>query len=378
MTSYIWKLFDKAWGFDICFLNFGFASFTRRTYHLSFGCWFRIASRDIQNQANPVATDETKIQYSPLEASNIRLFTLHPGLDVEVISGTIENKSWGYSSGNPYEALSYVWGQTKSPNTIIVNGYTVPITKSLEDALRHLRYPDRPRVLWVDYLCINQEDVLEKNQEVRKMGQIYESADSVVIWLGLETQDSPVGMEILRYFVNEPRPLHCPPWQTNPPSLAYQGLQDVFNRPWFQRMWVVQEIGRSHHTILLCGRDCVEWQSTATSVVRRIARMIKYAEISPQWAESELGKVDMQPLLEMLNYQYMNQFTRCWGECTIAAPDLLDLAHTMRHKQCADPRDKIFGLWGLVEYLFQLETFKLDYNMSIAQVYDELARVSFS
>jgi hypothetical protein len=49
----------------------------------------------------------------------------------------------------------------------------------------------------------------------------------------------------------------------------------------------------------------------------------------------------------------------------------------MRYKQCTDPRDKIFGIWGMVDYLSDLKDFKLDYSMTVTQVYEEVARVSF-
>ena len=149
-------------------------------------------------------------------------------------------------------------------------------------------------------------------------------------------------------------------------------------RSWFERMWVVQEIGRSKHAILLCGQDCVEWQSTNCIAVRCFIRMIKYAEILPEWTQLGLGAVNMQPLLEMLDFQDANQVSKPWGSCNRAAPDLLDLAYNMRYKKCTDPRDKIFGIWGMVDYLYHLEDFKLDYGMTVMQVYEEVARVSFS
>jgi hypothetical protein len=49
----------------------------------------------------------------------------------------------------------------------------------------------------------------------------------------------------------------------------------------------------------------------------------------------------------------------------------------MRYKHCTDPRDKIFGVWGMVYYLSHLDDFKLDYSMTVKQVYEEVARVSF-
>ena len=305
---------------------------------------------------------------------------MHPGLDTDVVSGHVEHTgSWGCFGENSsqYEALSYVWGDLGDSTNILVNGRTINVTKSLEAALRQLRHRDKPRSLWVDYICINQADVLELNQQVARMGIIYEQANRVLIWLGLATPNSQMGMEMLRYFVHEQRPQTSPLWQTNPQSLVLQGLQDIMSRPWFKRMWVVQEVGRSHRAVLMCGSDCVEWESANIIVVRRFVRMIKFAEILPEWTQLGFDAVDMRPLLEMLDYQDTNQLSRSWGSCDRAAPDLLDLAHSMRYKQCLDPRDKIFGLWGLVEYLSHLEDFKLDYTMSVKEVYEEVARVSF-
>ena len=87
--------------------------------------------------------------------------------------------------------------------------------------------------------------------------------------------------------------------------------------------------------------------------------------------------MNMRPLLEMLDFQDANGFSSPWGSCDRAAPDLLDLAHSMRYKQCTDPRDRIFSLWGMVDYLTHLEDFRLDYNMTVVQVYEEVTRVSF-
>jgi hypothetical protein len=141
-------------------------------------------------------------------------------------------------------------------------------------------------------------------------------------------------------------------------------------------LWVVQGVGRSRHAKLFCGQDCVEWPSTIR--VRCFIRMIKSAEILPKWTQLGLNVVDMRPLLEMLDFQDANQFSRPWGSCDRPAPDLLDLAYNMRHKKCTDPRDKIFRIWGMVDYLWYLEDFKLDYEMTVTQVYEEVARVSFN
>jgi hypothetical protein len=242
-----------------------------------------------------------------------------------------------------FEALSYVWGTTNDSTIISIDGNFVSITKSLEAALRHLRLRDCPRSLWIDYICINQDDVEERNRQVAQMGLIYEFASSVLIWLGEATPDTVIGMEVLGYFANEFRPERRPIWQDYPSSVVQAGLLDVMNRSWFQRIWVVQEAGRSRTVSLICGPHEVKWQSSDCTVVRRFVRMIKYAELLPQWGQMGLRTVNMQPLLDVLDLQIGNQLDRPWGGTHRTAPDILDVAHNMRHRLCTDSRDKVFG-----------------------------------
>ncbi|KAF1977656.1 HET-domain-containing protein, partial [Bimuria novae-zelandiae CBS 107.79] len=91
------------------------------------------------------------------------------------------------TSGSPmpeYEALSNVWSQRISSWKAIINGIQMAISANLDCALRHLRYPNKDRVLWVDQMCINQADDQERSSQVQLMGFIYSAAKKVIIWLG--------------------------------------------------------------------------------------------------------------------------------------------------------------------------------------------------
>lgn len=180
---------------------------------------------------------DAPVQYCPLDRAKgeNRLFHLHPGSDGDVISGSLECHELG-SARESFDALSYVWGEIGDCTTIVVDETPVSVTKSLEAALRGLRFQDRPRTLWIDYICINQGDIEERNQQVANMGLLYEFAKSVLIWLGEETPDTAVGMKVLSYFANEPRPQLHPIWQHYPASVVQAGLLDIMNRAWFQRM----------------------------------------------------------------------------------------------------------------------------------------------
>jgi hypothetical protein len=78
-----------------------------------------------------------------------------------------------------------------------VNGVDTEVTLNLEAALRHIRQTLYAVTFWVDALCINQEDVAEKNCQVGMMGEIYAGAELVIAWLGSATEDSDLAMKLL-------------------------------------------------------------------------------------------------------------------------------------------------------------------------------------
>jgi hypothetical protein len=314
------------------------------------------------------------VSYRPLEESEIRLFVLHPDVENGAVRGHIvyvrlEREAY------KYEALSYVWGQIHETSTIYINGNQVSVTKGLESALRNLRARHKPRILWIDYICIDQINIAERNCQVRLMPLIYEFATTVNIWLGEATQDSKVGMLILSYFAHETAPHDQPPWTALPPLLVREGLLDVMNRQWFQRMWVVQEVAVSRIATMICGTDHFTWESSDCLSVRRFMRMIKYAEISPHWQQAGLEIINMGPLLELLDLQIGRQLDRSYGSSHRSAPDLLDIAHSMRHRLSTDPKDKIFALAGLAKDMFGGEDLRPDYGMTVEAAYDHLRSI---
>jgi hypothetical protein len=86
--------------------------------------------------------------------------------------------------GREFEALSYTWGNGQSFETITINDASVHIGANLETALRYIRSPDTPRTLWIDALCINQNNNAEKGHQVQKMCQVFSLATTVLAWLG--------------------------------------------------------------------------------------------------------------------------------------------------------------------------------------------------
>lgn len=272
-----------------------------------------------------------------------------------------------------YEALSYTW-ENYGVNTerAIVNGQRFPIMPNLHSALRHLRWLTAPRLIWIDFICINQDDHRERAQQVSIMPVIYRQATNVIIWLGPEKEGTAVGMKMLAFLSSETGGPSNPPWAKMSPEQSQAGLQDVMSRAWFERIWVVQESALSQQATVVCGKEEFSWNSDPKRV-RRFIRMIKYAEISPEWEEAGLKTIDMKLLLELLELQE-RQILGPWAYHH--DPDILDVAHSMRHRLCADPRDRLFAFMGISgDPEGTLQNFQPDYSASLQEVHERLKAV---
>ena len=100
----------------------------------------------------------------------------------------LEHATFSISKGiKGYEALSYTWGRPNThfpPPFITLNGAKFEVRENLSHALRYLTFNSKDRVLWIDVICINQDDTSEKSHQVQQMGDIYRMASQVVVWLG--------------------------------------------------------------------------------------------------------------------------------------------------------------------------------------------------
>ena len=141
--------------------------------------------------------------YSPIdkEVSEIQLMTLLPGTFGSRICLPIDSTVLSENSVPEYEALSYAWGSAKrSANIDVVEAggeSALAVTRNLAEALQYLRYKDRPRVLWIDAICVDQNNISERGHQVVRMAKIYPQASRVVLWLGPERDDSACAVQVL-------------------------------------------------------------------------------------------------------------------------------------------------------------------------------------
>jgi hypothetical protein len=142
--------------------------------------------------------------YSPLKARkdfySIRLLRLLPN---ENNSSDIECQLFDYFlsyeslEGHLYEALSYVWGIPQKTRSILLNNYAFKVTENLHSVLSRMRNQYLERVIWIDAICINQDDLKEREEQIQYMARIYGVAKSVIVWLGETADGSDSALEAI-------------------------------------------------------------------------------------------------------------------------------------------------------------------------------------
>jgi hypothetical protein len=169
----------------------------------------------------------------------------------------------------PYEALSWSWGTDPQDFRILVrkgaSRSRMKASPALVWALKYLRYSDRDRTLWIDAICINQQNVEEKNYQVQLMSQIYSYATGVCIWLGLDDEHSQRAIGFIRDEILQLQhfDMLCADERN---SQKWQSLLMLMQRQWFFRRWVVQEIALAKDARIYCGPDTISWKDFSVAV----------------------------------------------------------------------------------------------------------------
>jgi hypothetical protein len=234
------------------------------------------------------------------------------------------------------------------------------IHHTLAEGLRssfYLLAEDKPSHLWVDGICINQSDAEEKSQQVSLMSSIYSSAFQVLVWLGSEADFSNLALDAIvdlgDYFASDDNLepfLHSKAAfeERNLPEYGgpvWQALRAFGKRPWFRRLWVVQEISLAKQAVIVCGNRSLAWKEfTKFSNAFTHSRLNRH--IFPNYPhDHDDGFISAS---QFANYQIPQEFS------------ILLLFATF--KLSSEPVDHIYGLLGLAEEDARKEI-KVDYEL---------------
>ncbi|RSL92502.1 hypothetical protein CEP52_013759 [Fusarium oligoseptatum] len=264
------------------------------------------------------------------EEDSFRLISLQPGDNDEPLILRLINTR--LQDPQPYEAVSYVWGDASRQVLVRVvdrhgEEITMGVTPNCYAALQRLRKKDSARTLWIDSICINQSLNAEKNHQLMLMARIYQEATQVVVYLGEGTSDTDAAMKYIGE-VDDPSDFGSGDWHLQSAICDKSSLDVFFERPWFHRVWVLQEITFAKQAIVVCGSQELDWQSFLTFY---------------QWNVINRS-VDKLPYL----VQYSTSPVSKQGSWIWYVERLFKMLRDTRHCGATDPRDKLYAIIPLL------------------------------
>lgn len=393
-----------------------------------------ITIRDVPRQRGSRDLSSKTGLYRPLGKGEIRLLTVFPGKMGTKMCCSLKTVTLKEKRIPEYEALSYVWGEPQLSRLIWVGDKILPVTKNLDAALENLRYLDKPRTLWIDAICINQSDLDERSQQVLLMKNIYRDASQVLIWLGLQDQDSDLAFDLLESvyrlddtFVESVRKRQG--WAITADELLFQlgprrassgaeftlnnlqphhlsALKNTFSRrSWWKRIWIIQEAVYAKAVVIVCGQRSISWEllekltksddiRSAETQTAQLASSMETAIIIAT-LRNTLASTTQETIhntgswfnhsnrmLEIVTGRRRRRFTR-----SVLDPEVIEsikplerpfkttldsLMVVFETSACTDPRDRIYGLLSLIDNP-KLEILP-DYTKSPYTIFEEATR----
>ncbi|KAI9157973.1 Heterokaryon incompatibility protein [Paramyrothecium foliicola] len=299
----------------------------------------------------------------------------HPDPDFDTSRHDVDINQQTRPRSPAYEALSYTWGLATATTELVhiipdagdtdtnpLFPATLEIRRNLALALRHLRYEDKPRKFWVDAICINQLDKYERSEQVKRAANIYIEASSVVLWLGLPTEDSATAMQALDFLGSQ---VVCntdarmfsapqaekPEWYSPQTTLPYDratwaAIDSLLRRPWFTRVWIVQELHLPRRAVFVCGKDYVLRENFQRAMLT----------MAP--------KIQLHPAISREAVRFIMRLT-------VPIFPTASIWHIMGRafqRKCTDDRDLIYGALGLFPPSFR-DKIITDYSLTTGDVY---------
>ena len=336
-------------------------------------------------------------KYYPLVGkAEIRLLHILPGELDDPLRGNLVTKD--LDAFPSYQTLSYAWGEPNFTCRIDLDGDELSITPNLDSALRHLRFPDHAVTLWVDAICINQQSIPERNHQVSLMRRIYMGCVECKIYLGEERDGSEIVPEFLhtllvgfpRLFLDEGlKPgeyvthithglyTSLPP-QEHP---GWRAFRFFMSRPWFRRVWVIQEFALPRLVTMQCGGWTMD--ATVPGIVWHFYGMIGFAYLPCRLYDPVLDELADRGM--NLIHEHLKIRLRCGNKSGLLGPisktsfpsdatapirSLLGLIYTTSSRcDSLDPRDRFYGVFGLATDLLWMGL-EVDY----AKTYEDIER----
>ncbi|KAL8418644.1 hypothetical protein RB594_002025 [Gaeumannomyces avenae] len=293
----------------------------------------------------PPAFSYRGLELDKEKGSNLRLVSIEPSATAtndDLMVCTLRVKF--FQDIPRFEALSYMWGpETPSDERleILLNGVRFPVRANLLGALRYLRTekwtsPGQAepgtRLFWIDAICINQQDIEERNQQVPRMRHIYFRAHAVVVWLGADHVE-------IQNKIPEFKKTPFPESDGPRPKEQVKMVQALQTDKYWSRVWVLQEIGRARKLRVCFGSVWLPWGDFTKLLT---LHNCDSNGSGPLWLDLKL-RVERQHTLKQLLQDH-------------------------QRSDCSEPRDRVYGLLGLAS---DASGFPVDYKKSLMTIWED-------
>ncbi len=334
-------------------------------------------------------------EYAPLPSErSIRIIELLPetptgmprcklnttNLDDENLNFTALSYTWEKSVPGQQEKEHDINNPVSRKYQILCEGHAIDVTENLYDFLKRaapgqpdswLKSEDR---IWIDAICINQSDLNERSAQVRLMSELYRIAKAVYVWLGEgEDQELQIAVHLMKCICarsDEERRLlkHIPIKDPRMKKMLgeyggswdhWRALKSLCSRPWFGRVWIIQEVAFALNVRVFCGRHCISWDECVST-----CWFLDYSMPSMQMRGEFSAPIENATVLKSFTAPH--------------AKDIWYVLNSTRKFDSSDPRDKIFAILGLAFLGHNMvpasEFIHVDYEIEPSTVYMNAVR----
>jgi hypothetical protein len=255
-------------------------------------------------------------------------------------------------------AISYVWGNPTACKTISINGRRFNVTSNAEEAMRQTHIGAKSisiSYIWLDSVCIDQTSLSEKGRQVGMMGDIYGTSHAVYAYIGGDADGAAELFQSIPQLLETGDPLD---------ETTARAARAVAARPYWRRLWIVQELALAEKSpIILCGSAAAGLQS-----LKGIMVLFNIFNYGVAGAVMEMGTADWDhPQNGSVRGPALSPKDRT-GKRPFDSTGLARLLRAFWPLGCADPRDRIFGLLGIIDWGTASNTIKVDYNNTRIQL----------
>jgi hypothetical protein len=303
-----------------------------------------------------------------------RYLVLQPGVGQESLKCSLHTTTT--ANNTQFAAISYVWGSSTKDESIICEGHIMMITSNLAKVLRSVRSPDKPLKLWADSICINQEDMQEKEHQVAFMGKLYQTAERTLIYMG--SDDDSQGPDVCSLLdevdamIQETCRSIDMSWDSFPyPEEDEQLLIDtrwhsfyvLLSQSWFDRGWVVQEAALGRYCEVVWGQSSFNWDKFMHVYIWLSTRAASIYHSEP------FGEVLINSHMDVYLESHVEFGRAFYDEWSWGSPSILRTLNCAKELALGDPRDRIYAFTALPQHSEEPIELYPDYQSSYLETY---------